>query len=74
MEMESVLAVSVEEAARRLSVSPRTVSNLIAKGAIDSTKIGRRRIVPVSSLETLLRERGKRKEYAALSRCQGTAT
>jgi excisionase family DNA binding protein len=70
--MENVLAVTVEEAARRLSVSPRTVSNLIAKGAIDSTKIGRRRIVPVSSLETLLRERGERKE--ALSQCEETAT
>jgi excisionase family DNA binding protein len=50
-----VLAVNVPEAARRLGVSPRTVAALIASKELPSRKIGRRRLIPVRSLEDFLR-------------------
>jgi excisionase family DNA binding protein len=54
--MNEILAVSVAEAARRLGVSHRTVGYLVASGELHSRKIGRRRIIPLSALEDLLRE------------------
>lgn len=53
---EKVLAVSIAEAARRLGVSTRTVATLVATGELASRKIGRRRIIPVSILETFIRQ------------------
>jgi excisionase family DNA binding protein len=53
--MNEILAVSVAEAARRLGVSHRTVGYLMARGELYSRKIGRRRVIPVSALERLLR-------------------
>lgn len=55
MQQEDVLAVDVPEAARRLSVSVRTVAALIATGELASRRIGRRRIIPVKALEAFLR-------------------
>jgi excisionase family DNA binding protein len=52
---ETVLAVGISEAARRLGLSPRTVATLIAERKLPSRKVGRRRIVPVSALEAFLR-------------------
>jgi excisionase family DNA binding protein len=52
---EDVLAVNVTEAARRLSVSPRTVATLLAQKKLPSLKVGRRRIVPVAALEAFIR-------------------
>jgi excisionase family DNA binding protein len=52
---EDVLAVGVAEAARRLSVCPRTISNLLAAKELTSRKVGRRRLIPVSALEAFLR-------------------
>jgi excisionase family DNA binding protein len=54
MQEPSVLAVSVAEAARRLGLSQRTVATLIAKGEVESRKVGRRRIIPVAALERFL--------------------
>jgi excisionase family DNA binding protein len=54
--MNDELAVSVDEAARRINVSPRTMVNLISRGEIASRKIGRRRLIPVGALETFLRK------------------
>lgn len=48
------LALDVREAARRLSISPRTLALLIARGEIQSRKIGRRRIIPMMALEKFL--------------------
>jgi excisionase family DNA binding protein len=53
---ETVLAVGIAEAARRLGLSPRTVATLIAKRELASRKVGRRRIIPVQELEAFLRK------------------
>ena len=52
---DQVLAVSVEEAGRRLGVCSRTVSNLIRAKELLSRKIGRRRVIPITALEAFLR-------------------
>jgi excisionase family DNA binding protein len=52
---DNVIAVNVPEAARRLGVSPRTIATLITLNKLESRKIGRRRIIPVRALETLLK-------------------
>lgn len=55
MEQRDLLAVSVAEAARRLSLSVRTVSSLVARKELPSRKIGRRRVICVADLERFLR-------------------
>ncbi len=52
---DNVLAVGMQEAARRLGVSPRTIATLIAHGELLSCKIGRRRVIAVEALEKFLR-------------------
>jgi excisionase family DNA binding protein len=47
-------AVSVEEAARRLGISPRGVARLMASGELPSLRVGRRRLVPSGALERLI--------------------
>jgi excisionase family DNA binding protein len=49
------VAIDILEAAKRLSLSPRTVATLVARGELQSRKIGRRRIIPVTALEAFLR-------------------
>ncbi len=49
------IAIDVIEAAKRLSLSPRTVATLVARGELQSRKVGRRRIIPIGALETFLR-------------------
>jgi len=51
---ESILAVGIAEAARRLGLSVRTVATLVARGELFSRKVGRRRLVPVEALETFI--------------------
>ena len=55
MQDESVLAVSIPDAAHRLGISPRTVATLISRKQLTSRKIGRRRVIPVRALEEFLR-------------------
>jgi len=56
---ESLLAVGMAEAARRLGLSARTVATLVLRRELPSLKVGRRRIVPVAALEAFVRgERG----------------
>jgi len=55
-EAETVMAVSVAEAARRLGVSPRTVATLLASGELSSRRIGRRRVIPIRALERFLNQ------------------
>lgn len=63
------LALNVREAARRLSISPRTLALLIATGEIQSRKIGRRRIIPVTALEKfLVRDHSTQRGVARKSR------
>ena len=51
---ETVLAVGLAEAARRLGLSPRTVATLVLRREIPSRKVGRRRIIPVLALEAFV--------------------
>ncbi len=55
---ETVLAVGIAEAARRLALSPRTVAKLVSSHELPSRKVGRRRVIPVHALETFLRNEG----------------
>jgi excisionase family DNA binding protein len=52
---ETVLAVGLTEAARRLGLSTRTVATLVLSDELPSRKVGRRRIIPVVALEAFLR-------------------
>lgn len=59
-----VLAVSMDEAARLLGVSPRTVASLARANRLTSRRIGRRRVIPVSALDVFLRRDHSLKERA----------
>ena len=52
---ETVMAVGVAEAARRLGLSARTVATLIARRELPSRRVGRRRIIPIAALEAFIR-------------------
>jgi excisionase family DNA binding protein len=45
------LALSTSEAAQAIGLSPRTVAELIATGALRSFTVGRRRLISVSAIE-----------------------
>lgn len=51
---ESILAVGMAEAARRLGLSTRTIANLIKRGDLPSRKVGRRRLIAMRDLELFL--------------------
>lgn len=63
---ETILAVGIAEAARRLGLSARTVATLLLRQELPSRKVGRRRIIPVAALEAFLQRdhRSGRKEEA----------
>ncbi|MGJ8743816.1 helix-turn-helix domain-containing protein [Polaribacter sp.] len=48
--------VTVKEAAKLLNVSEQTIGNYIKKGTISASKIGRRIVINVESLENKLKE------------------
>ena len=48
------LAVNVEEAARMLSVSQRSIWNMAQRGEIVSRRIGKRVVFPVASIHAFL--------------------
>jgi len=52
---ETVVAVGMSEAARRLGLSTRTVATLVLRNELPSRKVGRRRIIPVMALEAFVR-------------------
>ena len=52
-EKEQEVLLPVEEAARRLGISPRTLWRRIRKGEIRSVKVGRRRLIPHKEVERL---------------------
>jgi excisionase family DNA binding protein len=51
---ETVLAVGIAEAARRLGLSARTIATLVSRHELPSRKVGRRRIIPVAALEVFV--------------------
>jgi len=67
---ETVLAVGVTEAARRLGLSVRTIATLVRRRQLASRRVGRRRIIPVAALEAFLRMNGRvlaRKEDSTIA-------
>lgn len=50
-----LVAVDIREAARRLTLSPRTVASMVARHELPSLKVGRRRIIPVTALEEFIK-------------------
>ena len=52
---QETLAIPIDEAARRLSLSPRTVATLVAGRELRSVKVGRRRLIPLKALQDFLR-------------------
>ncbi len=65
--MEKVL-LTVEEAAKRLSIGRTKAFELIAKGELESVMIGRARRIPVQALEPFvaaLREESKARHPSA---------
>jgi excisionase family DNA binding protein len=48
--------VTVKEAAKSLNVTELTIRNYIKRGLIDATKIGRRIVINLESLENNLKE------------------
>jgi len=57
------LAVSVDEAAKLLGVSPFTIRNYVASGRLRAVRVGRRVLVPMEVLEKVMVEgvsRGRR--------------
>jgi hypothetical protein len=55
IEQEQRLAVDIRQAARMLSVSPRTIQNYISVKLLPIRKIGRRTVIPMRALEAFLR-------------------
>ncbi len=51
------LAIGLEDAAKRLSMSRATVCQLVYSGDIPSFKVGRRRLIPVEGLRTFIAAR-----------------
>ena len=51
---QQLLAVSIPEAARLLSLSPRTIAMLVSKRELASQKVGRRRIIPFTAIEEFM--------------------
>ena len=55
-------ALSIPEAAKRLSISRAHVYNLIDRGEIRRVKLGRRALIPVSEIERVLADVSDRTE------------
>jgi excisionase family DNA binding protein len=51
---DCALLVSVCEAARRLSIGRTRTFELLSTGELESVRVGSRRLVPVSALETFV--------------------
>ena len=59
------LAISVEEAARRLGLSRNLAYAMAQRGELPTVRAGRRRIVPLQALEAWLAERAADREIVA---------
>ena len=56
-------AVSVREAARLLSISPRTLDKYVALKVIPTVRVGRRVLVPMKSVNEVVSKAISRKHY-----------
>ena len=55
--MEARLALSFQELADRVGVSPRTIANFVQRGDLEAVKLGRRTVVKASEVERWLNSR-----------------
>lgn len=54
---EKPLAFDKDAAAREIGVSRRTIERLIANGELESTRVGRRRLISTATLTKFLKRR-----------------
>ena len=71
---ETVLAVGMVEAARRLGLSARTVATFVSRHGLPSRKVGRRRIIPIAALETFIGRDNLNVRPVPSSSVEGTTT
>ena len=71
---ETVLAVGVPEAARRLGLSARTVANMVSRRELASRRVGRRRIIPITALEAFIGRDHSNVRSVPSSSVEGTTT
>ena len=57
--MEDKVVMTVEEAAKLLKISRPSAYQAVQRGQIPAIRIGRRILVPVAALETMLASAGK---------------
>ena len=62
--MNSKLLLSKKDVASALSISVRTLENLIANKALAARKIGRRTLIPLTALEVFARRDHRTQEIA----------
>ncbi len=55
---ENRISLSIAEFAGRTGVSPKTVERMIKRGEIHALRTGRRVLIPTSSIETWLNQKG----------------
>lgn len=65
--------LSVPAAAQRLGVGRSTLYVLLARGALEAVRIGRRTLVPTTSVERLIAAL-PRAEFTAASKAQSTSS
>lgn len=53
-------SLTIKEAAQELGVTTKSIHNYMARGLLDSKKIGGRRMIPQDSLEAFRRKHGKK--------------
>lgn len=63
--MEDATLITVEAAARRLSMSRAALYPLVLAGEIESVKIGRSRRIPVEALEAFIKRLPRTSKGAA---------
>ena len=64
-------AVSIREAARLLSISPRTIHNYVALGVIRTVRVGRRVLVPMKSVNEIVSKGISRGRYGWITKQRG---
>jgi excisionase family DNA binding protein len=62
------LAVDLREAGRLTSLSPRTIRRHIKAGRIHAVRVGRRLLVPISALRSLINQNSSRQNEMVSTR------
>jgi excisionase family DNA binding protein len=62
------LAVDIREAGRLTSLSPRTIRRYIKSGRIRAVRVGRRLLVPIDALRSVINQNSSRQNEMVLTR------